>query len=292
MRLRRTKLYLPGNNPNMLLRGHLFNPDGVILDLEDAVAMSEKDSARILVRDVLKRGDFGSCEVTVRINAMDTEFWRKDIETVVPCGIDGIRIPKVEDPKDIAIMDEALSHIESKAKIRVGKTLIFCLLESALGIWRAYDIAKASKRVAAICPGGEDLRADLKTTRSSNSEELIGPRRMVVLAAHAAGVDALDTVFTDIIDDAGLRRETEWVKQLGYQGKSVIHPNQIPIIHDVFTPTAKEIEQAKKIVEAAAEAAARGLGAVQVDGKMVDKPVVKRAEFTLQRAGLRAGGDK
>ncbi|HAK41302.1 MAG TPA: CoA ester lyase [Synergistaceae bacterium] len=290
--MRRTKLYLPGNNPNMLLRGHLFNPDGVILDLEDAVAMSEKDSARILVRDVLKRGDFGSCEVTVRINAMDTEFWRKDIETVVPCGIDGIRIPKVEDPKDIAIMDEALSHIESKAKIRVGKTLIFCLLESALGIWRAYDIAKASKRVAAICPGGEDLRADLKTTRSSNSEELIGPRRMVVLAAHAAGVDALDTVFTDIIDDAGLRRETEWVKQLGYQGKSVIHPNQIPIIHDVFTPTAKEIEQAKKIVEAAAEAAARGLGAVQVDGKMVDKPVVKRAEFTLQRAGLRAGGDK
>jgi citrate lyase subunit beta/citryl-CoA lyase len=292
MRLRRTKLYLPGNNPNMLLRGHLFNPDGVILDLEDAVAMSEKDSARILVRDVLKRGDFGSCEVTVRINAMDTEFWRKDIETVVPCGIDGIRIPKVEDPKDIAIMDEALSHIESKAKIRVGKTLIFCLLETALGIWRAYDIAKASKRVAAICPGGEDLRADLKTTRSPNSEELIGPRRMVVLAAHAAGVDALDTVFTDIIDDAGLRRETEWVKQLGYQGKSVIHPNQIPIIHDVFTPTAKEIEQAKKIVEAAAEAAARGLGAVQVDGKMVDKPVVKRAEFTLQRAGLRAGGDK
>lgn len=292
MRLRRTKLYLPGNNPNMLLRGHLFNPDGVILDLEDAVAMSEKDSARILVRDVLKRGDFGSCEVTVRINAMDTEFWRKDIETVVPCGIDGIRIPKVEDPKDIAIMDEALSHIESKAKIRVGKTLIFCLLETALGIWRAYDIAKASKRVAAICPGGEDLRADLKTTRSPNSEELIGPRRMVVLAAHAAGVDALDTVFTDITDDAGLRRETEWVRQLGYQGKSVIHPNQIPIIHDVFTPTAKEIEQAKKIVEAAAEAAARGLGAVQVDGKMVDKPVVKRAEFTLQRAGLRAGGDK
>ncbi|NLV65152.1 MAG: HpcH/HpaI aldolase/citrate lyase family protein [Synergistaceae bacterium] len=290
--MRRTKLYLPGNNPNMLLRGHLFNPDGVILDLEDAVAVSEKDAARILVRDVLRRGDFGSCEVTVRINAMDTEFWRTDIETVVPCGIDGIRIPKVENPKDIALMDEALSQIESKAKIRVGKTLIFCLLETALGIWRAYDIAKASRRVAAICPGGEDLRADLKTTRSPNSEELIGPRRMVVLAAHAAGVDALDTVFADITDDAGLRRESEWVKQLGYQGKSVIHPNQIPIIHDVFTPTAKEIEQAKKIVEAAAEAAARGLGAVQVDGKMVDKPVVKRAEFTLQRAGLKAGGEK
>ncbi len=175
MRLRRTKLYLPGNNPNMLLRGHLFNPDGVILDLEDAVAMSEKDAARILVRDVLRRGDFGKCEVTVRINAMDTDLWRSDIETVVPCGIDGIRIPKVENPKDIAIMDEALSHIESKAKIKVGKTLIFCLLETALGIWNAYDIAKASRRIAAICPGGEDLRADLQPTMSENSEELIGP---------------------------------------------------------------------------------------------------------------------
>jgi len=292
MRLRRTKLYLPGNNPNMLLRGHLFGPDGVILDLEDAVAMSEKDAARILVRDVLKRGDFGDCEVTVRINGMDTEYWKTDIETVVPCGIDGIRIPKVEDPKDIALIDEVLSQIESKARIPVGRTLIFCLLETALGVWRAFDIARASKRVAAICPGGEDLRADLKTTRSENSEELIGPRRMIALAAHAAGVDALDKVYADITDDAGLRRETEWVKQLGFQGKSVIHPNQIPVVHDVFTPTAKEIEQAKKIVEAAAEAATRGLGAVQVDGRMVDKPVVKRAEFTLQRAGLKAGGEK
>jgi len=292
MRRRRTKLYLPGNNPNMLLRGHLFEPDGVILDLEDAVAMGEKDAARILVRDVLKRGDFGSCEVTVRINAMDTDLWRTDIETLVPCGIDGIRIPKVENPKDVRLMDEALSEIESKAGIPAGKTMIFCLLETALGIWRSYDIASASKRVAAICPGGEDLRADLKTTRSDNSEELIGPRRMVVLAAHAAGVDALDTVYTDINNDAGLKRETEWVKQLGFQGKSVIHPNQIPIIHGVFTPTAKEIEQAKRIIDAAAEAAAKGLGAVQVDGKMVDKPVVKRAEYTLQRAGAGTRGER
>lgn len=292
MRLRRTKLYLPGNNPNMLLRGHLFEPDGVILDLEDAVAMSEKDSARILVRDVLRRGDFGKCEVTVRINAMDTDLWRTDIETVVPCGIDGIRIPKVENPRDIVLMDEALAEIEDKAGIPAGKTLIFCLLETALGIWRSYDIATASSRVAAICPGGEDLRADLKTTRSDNSEELIGPRRMVVLAAHAAGVDALDTVYANINNEAGLRQETEWVKQLGFQGKSVIHPNQIPVIHDIFTPTAKEIEQARRIIEAAADAAAKGLGAVQVDGKMVDKPVVKRAEFTLQRAGLNSGGEK
>jgi len=291
MKLRRTKLYLPGNNPNMLLRGHLFNPDGVILDLEDAVSMSQKDSARVLVQHVLRRGDFGNCEVTVRINGMDTDMWRTDIEAVVPCGVDGIRIPKVENPKDIVLMDEALSEIENKAGIEQGKTLIFCLLETALGIWKAYDIATASPRIAAICPGGEDLRADLKTSRSDTGEELIGPRRMVVLAAHAAHVDALDTVYAAITDDEGLRRETEWVKQLGFQGKSVIHPNQIPVIHDVFTPTASEIEKAKRIVDAAKEAAEKGLGAVQVDGKMVDKPVVKRAEYTLQRAGLKQGGD-
>jgi len=291
MALRRTMLYLPGNNPNMLIRGHLFKPDGVILDLEDSVALSEKDAARILVREVLKNIDFGGCEVTVRINGLDTPFWKKDLEEVIPCGIDGIRVPKVETPKDIELLDEAISEIESKNNITEGKIQITCLLETALGVWNAYHIATASKRVTAICPGGEDLRADLKTSRSETSEELVGPRRMVVLAAHAAKVDPLDTVFSDITDDEGLRRETEWIKQIGFQGKSVIHPNQIPIIHDVFTPTEKEIAQAKKIVQAAKEAAEKGLGAVSVDGKMVDKPVVKRAEYTLQRAGLLEGGE-
>ena len=291
MALRRTMLYLPGNNPNMLIRGHLFKPDGVILDLEDSVALSEKDAARILVREVLKNIDFGGCEVTVRINGLDTPFWKKDLEEVIPCGIDGIRVPKVETPKDIELLDEAISEIESKNNITEGKIQITCLLETALGVWNAYHIATASKRVTAICPGGEDLRADLKTSRSETSEELVGPRRMVVLAAHAAKVDPLDTVFSDITDDEGLRRETEWIKQIGFQGKSVIHPNQIPIIHDVFTPTEKEIARAKKIVQAAKEAAEKGLGAVSVDGKMVDKPVVKRAEYTLQRAGLLEGGE-
>lgn len=286
MRLRRTMLYLPGNNPNMLLRGHLFKPDGLILDLEDAVAMREKDAARILVRDVLRQGQFGDCEVTVRINGMDTSYWKDDLEAVVPAGIHGIRVPKVEDPKDMVLLDETLSEIETRAGIPLGKTLIFCLLETAKGIWRAYEIATASKRVTAIIPGGEDLTADLRTNRSAEGTELEGVRKMLVLAARAAGVDALDTVFPRITDDEGLRKEVSFIKQLGFDGKSVIHPNQIPIIHDVFTPTEKEIEKAKRIVAAAKEAAERGLGAVSVDGRMVDRPVVKRAEFTLIRAGL------
>ncbi|AER67290.1 Citryl-CoA lyase [Thermovirga lienii DSM 17291] len=291
MALRRTMLYLPGNNPNMLMRGHLFKPDGVILDLEDSVSLGEKEAARILVRETLKNVDFGECEVTVRINGLDTPFWKRDLEEVIPWGIDGIRVPKVETPQDVKLLDEAISEIENKHNLPEGKVQITCLLETALGIWNAYHIATASKRVTAICPGGEDLRADLKTSRSENSEELVGPRRMVVLAAHAAKVDPLDTVFADITDDEGLRRETQWVKQIGYQGKSVIHPNQIPIIHDVFTPTEKEIAQAQKIVQAAKEAAEKGLGAVSVDGKMVDRPVVKRAEYVLQRAGLLEGGE-
>ncbi|MFR5880635.1 MAG: HpcH/HpaI aldolase/citrate lyase family protein [Cloacibacillus evryensis] len=153
-------------------------------------------------------------------------------------------------------------------------------------MWNAYEIAKASPRIEAIIPGGEDLRADLKTNRSDDSTELEWARRMLVFAARAAGVEPLDTVFPRITDDEGLRKETEFIKQLGFSGKSIIHPNQIKIIHDIFTPTEAEIAKAQKIIAAAKEAAERGQGAVTVDGKMVDIPVVKRAEYTLVRAGL------
>ena len=281
--MRRTMLYLPGNNPNMLMRGYLFGSDGLILDLEDAVAESEKDAARILVRDVLRRGEFGVCEVTVRINGVDSRYWRDDLAAVVPCKIDGIRLPKAESAQTVRDLDEELSAIESKSGVEVGTTKIFCLLETAHGVWNAYDIAKASPRVTAIIPGGEDLVADLRTSRSTEGTELEWTRRMLIVAARAAGVDALDTIFPRVTDDDGLRREALFIKQLGFDGKSVIHPGQIPIIHDVFTPTEREVEMAQRIVAAAKEAAERGLGAVSVDGRMVDLPVVRRAEFILER---------
>ncbi|MCF0248129.1 MAG: HpcH/HpaI aldolase/citrate lyase family protein, partial [Synergistes sp.] len=273
--MRRTMLYLPGNNPNMLTRGYLFGSDGLILDLEDAVAMSEKDTARILVSKFLQQGEFGNCEVTVRINGVDTEYWKDDLAAIVPAKrLDGVRAPKVEDANTVKILDEELSRLEDKNGIPQGKLKIFCLLETAKGIWNAYDIACASPRVAAIIPGGEDLRADLRTERSDDCTELEWARRMLVFAARAAGVDPLDTVFPRVTDDAGLRKETEFIKQLGFAGKSIIHPNQIDIIHDVFNPTEQEIAKAQKIIAAAKEAAARGQGAVSVDGKMVDIPVV------------------
>ena len=285
--MRRTMLYLPGNNPNMLTRGYLFGSDGVVLDLEDAVAMVEKDTARILVSKYLKQGEFGSCYVSVRINGVDTEYWKDDLAAIVPNKrLDGIRVPKVEDAGTVKIIDEELSRLEEKNGLPVGKLTLHCLLESAHGIWNAYEIAKASPLIEAIIPGGEDLRADLKTNRSDDSTELEWARRMLVFAARAAGVEPLDTVFPRITDDEGLRKETEFIKQLGFSGKSIIHPNQIKIIHDIFTPTEAEIAKAQKIIAAAKEAAERGQGAVTVDGKMVDIPVVKRAEYTLVRAGL------
>ena len=285
--MRRTMLYLPGNNPNMLTRGHLFGSDGLVLDLEDAVAMVEKDTARILVSHYLKQGEFGNCYVSVRISGVDTEFWKDDLAAIVPMKrLDGIRVPKVEDAGTVKMIDEELSRLEEKNGLPVGKLTLHCLLETAHGIWNAYDIAKASPRIEAIIPGGEDLRADLKTTRSNDSIELEWARRMLVFAARAAGVEPLDTVFSRITDDEGLRKETEFIKQLGFSGKSIIHPNQIGIIHDVFTPTDKEIAQAQKIIAAAKDAAEHGQGAVTVDGKMVDIPVVKRAEYVLVRAGI------
>ena len=285
--MRRTMLYLPGNNPNMLTRGYLFGSDGVVLDLEDAVAMVEKDTARILVSKYLKQGEFGSCYVSVRLNGVDTEYWKDDLAAIVPNKrLDGIRVPKVEDAGTVKIIDEELSRLEEKNGLPVGKLTLHCLLETAHGIWNAYEIAKASPRIEAIIPGGEDLRADLKTNRSDDSTELEWARRMLVFAARAAGVEPLDTVFPRITDDEGLRKETEFIKQLGFSGKSIIHPNQIKIIHDIFTPTEAEIAKAQKIIAAAKEAAERGQGAVTVDGKMVDIPVVKRAEYTLVRAGL------
>ena len=285
--MRRTMLYLPGNNPNMLTRGYLFGSDGVVLDLEDAVAMVEKDTARILVSKYLKQGEFGSCYVSVRINGVDTEYWKDDLAAIVPNKrLDGIRVPKVEDAGTVKIIDEELSRLEEKNGLPVGKLTLHCLLETAHGIWNAYEIAKASPRIEAIIPGGEDLRADLKTNRSDDSTELEWARRMLVFAARAAGVEPLDTVFPRITDDEGLRKETEFIKQLGFSGKSIIHPHQIKLIHDIFTPTEAEIAKAQKLIAAAKEAAERGQGAVTVDGKMVDIPVVKRAEYTLVRAGL------
>lgn len=287
--MRRTMMYLPGNNPNMLLRGHLFRPDGLIFDLEDSVPVAEKLAARILVGKILPFLDCGGCELTIRINGIGSDFWRDDIASVAAAvtanpQVTGIRVPKVESPQEIVLLDEVLSELEAENGIARGHIRIFCLLESAAAVWRAFDIASASPRVTALIPGGEDLAADLKTSRSKDEVELDWIRRMLVVAARAAGVDVLDAAYPHIYDLEGLKARTAFVRQLGFDGKSVLHPSQIPVIHEVYAPTDQEVQRALRIVRAAEDADRRGQGALSVEGRLVDLPVIKQARHLLQLA--------
>ena len=279
-------MYIPGNSPAMIQRSFIYGADGLILDLEDSVPIEEKDSARILVRNMLQEIDFGDCEVTVRINHLSTGYGEKDLRYIIPQKPDGIRYPKCETPEDIAQIDRIITEIEKENGIPTGNTKIFAILETAKGVFNAYEIASSSPRVTALVFGAEDFTASMHTNRSKSGEELLFARHRIVLAARVAGVDALDTVFGDINDMEGLRKETEFIKQLGFDGKSVIHPRQIEVIHDVFTPSQSEVERALRIVEAIKKAKERGTGVVAVDGRMVDAPVLVRAKRTLLLAGV------
>ncbi len=285
MRLRRTMMYVPGNNPGLIGSAGIFGADGIILDLEDSVSISEKDAARNLVKRFLLSHDFGKCEVTVRVNHIDTPYGLDDLQEIVPCKPDGIRMPKCESAEEIRKIDEIMSEIEEKNGIEVGSVKLFAILETAKGVFNAYEIATASKRITALVFGAEDYTASMRTSRTKSGEELFYARSQIVLAARVAGVDALDTVFPDINDIEGLIKETKLIKQLGFDGKSVIHPSQIDPIHEVFTPTKEEIEKARRIIKAYKEAMERKSGVVALDGRMIDAPVVTRAKRTLFLAG-------
>ncbi|HBN07880.1 MAG TPA: citrate lyase subunit beta [Cyanobacteria bacterium UBA8530] len=284
MKLRRTLLYVPGNNPGLVQNCSVFGPDSIMLDLEDAVLASEKDAARILVVEALKSVDFRGIEVLVRINGLDSELGFLDLAAIMPAKPDGIRFPKVNGPRDIAQMDELLTKYERQYGIEEGKTFIIASLESALAIENAFAIASASPRMQGIAIGAEDYTADLKTTRSREGTELFFARSAIVTAARAAGIMAIDTVFSDINDEEGLINEAKLVKQLGFDGKSVISPRQIAPVHEVFRPTEKEIEKAAAIIGAFEDAKAKGSGVVALNGKMIDRPVVLRAQRVMELA--------
>lgn len=280
--LRRSQLYVPGNSPSMIQNCYIYGADGVLLDLEDSVSIYEKDVARHLIKWALKEIDFGNIEVVVRINGIDTEFCIKDLEIIVPLRPDAIRLPKTSSKKDIYRYEEILNKIEQKHNIPIGTTKIVPMLETAIAIENAYEIATSSNRITAITIGGEDLTADMRVSRTKEGNELLWARSRVAIAAHAAGVDALDTVFSDVNDYEGLRKDCETIKTLGFDGKAAINPRQIEIIHEVFTPSEKEIEKAIEIIKASKKS--KG-GVVSLNGKMIDYPVVKRAITTLKFAG-------
>lgn len=282
-RLRRTMLFVPGNNPGMLKDAGIYGADSLMLDLEDAVAVTEKDAARFLVYNAIKNLNYGNTEIVVRINGLDTEFGRDDIEAVVRAGVDVIRLPKTETKEDILAVEAVIEEVERKIG-RVGQTKMMAAIESAIGVVNAYSIATSSKRLIGIALGAEDYVTNLKTKRYPDGMELMFARSQIVVAARAAGIYALDTVYSNVDNEEGFRREVELIKQLGFDGKSVINPKQIKPVHQIYSPTEKEIKKSADIIRAARFAQKQGLGVISLNGKMIDKPIIDRAERLIQLA--------
>ncbi len=278
-RLRRSMLFLPGNNPGMLQNGGIFAADSVILDLEDAVAPQEKDAARFLVAEALRSIDYGNSEKVVRINPLET-FAERDIAVIAPSRPDVILIPKVQCSKDI----EEISKMVSRYELLPGSIRLIALLETPQGIAQAHNIAGTGKRLSALALGAEDYTASLGATRSRYGEEIFFARMMVINAAAAASIQSIDTPFTDVDDIDGLQQDTVLAKKLGFKGKLVINPRQIDVIHEVFNPSNGEISWAVRVLEAIRQAEAEGSGVASLQGKMIDAPIVSRAEQIVHLA--------
>jgi citrate lyase subunit beta/citryl-CoA lyase len=282
---RRSRLYAPGNNPRLLVGIELHGADCVLLDLEDSVPPAEKAAARILVKHLLGAIDFPN-EVWVRINSLDLGG-REDVAEVVRGRPHGVALPKAESKDDVTALSKELAKAERAVGAPLGSTWIMPILETAKGILHAEDIAAADPRVAVVAFGAEDFTRDVGARRTS--ESLLFARSMIVAAAKAAGVQASDTVYADVEDEAGLAAEAHLARALGFDGKGAIHPGQIPALHAAFTPSEGEMDEARKIVAAAEEAEARGIGAIAVGGKMIDRPVLERARRALRLADRLAG---
>ncbi len=276
-------MFVPGNNPAMMQDAFIYGPDSIMLDLEDSVTLAEKDAARLLVHNALKTIDYGDTEMVVRINPLNTPYGKKDIEAVVKAGVHVIRMPKTETADEVREVEAEIERVEKEIGC-LGRTKIMAAIESALGIVNAYDIAVASKRMMGIALGAEDYCANLKTQRTPGGAELLLARETIVVAARAAGIDALDTVYSNVNDMETFRKEVELIKTLGFDGKSIINPRQIEVVNEVFAPTEKDITKARAIIAAIKEAEEKGSGVISLNGKMVDRPVVIRAERTIELA--------
>jgi citrate lyase subunit beta/citryl-CoA lyase len=282
-RLRRSRLYLPGNEPKFFVNAGLHQPDGIILDLEDSVAPSEKDAAQLLVRNALRSIDFYDSERMVRINQLPRGL--EDLHYVVPHNVHVILIPKCETGEQVKEVENEVHRLQ---KIHGIKEEIYFMpiIESAKGVLKSYEIACASHSNCALTIGLEDYTADIGTQRTDEGKESFFARSMIVNAAKAAGIQAIDTVFPDVGNMEGLRKSILEAKALGFEGKGCIHPRQIQVVHETFAPTNEEIDKAKKIVLAFEEAEKKGLGVVSLGSKMIDAPVVKRALKKIQLALL------
>ena len=282
--MRRSLLFLPGNNPNMLINGGCLGADAVIFDLEDAVSPAEKDAARILVRSAMKDLDFSGCETVVRINSTDTPYWKADLDELMPRTPNLILLPKTGSARDVEEVDDYMTQLEERLGLEPNTVGLMPLIETALGVENAFAIASARPRGQALFLGAEDLTADLRCQRTKAGREIEYARTRLVVAARAAGVDVYDTPFTDVNDDEGIRVDAELAKALGFSGKSAISPRHVEAINQVFTPTEKEIDYAYEVLEAIRIAKEQGKGAIALHGKMIDAPIVARANRTIDMA--------
>ena len=280
-RFRRSRLYLPGNEPKFMINAGLHKPDALILDLEDSVALPEKDAARILVRNALRCVDSHGAERMVRINQGDRGM--DDIACIAAHNVHIVLIPKVESPDQVRAVDDKIQAVLASRKID-RPVFLMPIVESALGAIKAFEIATASPNIVALTIGLEDYTADIGTARTNDGRESFWARSQVVNAARAAGVQPIDSVFSDVADMEALRESVLEAKSLGFDGKGCIHPRQIAVIHKAFAPTEAELKKARRIVEAFEEAERKGLGVVSLGTKMIDPPVVKRAQHVVRLA--------
>ena len=280
----RSFLFLPGNRPKMLLNGAWLQADALIFDLEDAVSPEEKDAARILVCHGLSAVDYGSRQIVIRINALETPYWEEDLEGVLPLKPAMVLLPKADGMEAVKTLENKMEEIEGRMGIPKGTTKIGALIETAMGVEKAYEIGSASSRVAALFLGAEDLTADLGCVRTKEGAEISYARGRLVNAAGACAIEAFDTPFTDIEDTEGLERDARLAREMGFSGKLVISPRHIEKVNEIFRPGREEISYAREVFSAIEEGKRAGKGAVALRGKMIDAPVVKRAERILQMA--------
>ena len=283
-RLRRSMMFLNAQKPSLIKDPYIYGADSIMLDLEDAVAENQKDAARYSLYHALQEIDYRGTERVVRINGLDTPHWKEDIRVCVAGGADVIRIAKTESAQDVRTVEEHVLAAEKEFGRPEGSTLLMAALESCKGVLNALEVCQSSERLIGIALSGGDYTKDLQTKITGTGVELMGARQHMIIAARAAGVQCWDTVFTNLDDMEGFRRETEMIKLMGFDGKSLVNPRQISIVHEIFTPSEKEIIFAEKVVREINEKKAQGIGVFTVDGKMIDIAFYDGAMRTLNLA--------
>ena len=277
-------MFLNCQKPGLIKDPYIYKPDSIMLDLEDAVAEKEKDAARYSLYHALQEIDYHGVERVVRINGLDTQYWKEDIRASVAGGADSIRIPKTESAKDVKLVEEEIIKAEAEFGIPQGRTLIMAALESAMGIMNALEICQSSERLFGIALSGGDYSKDLQTTISGTGVEFAGARQLMIIAARAAKVQCFDTVFTNLDDMEAFEKEVRMIKMMGFDGKSIINPRQISVVHNIYTPTEKEIIFSEKVVKEIDEKKALGIGVFTVDGKMIDIAFYDGAKRVIELA--------